>query len=113
MTPQARTLVESLWEQLLDEPFDLRLLAERVIHDCGVDAGDRSANDIRQLFLGRLENRWCDVAFAFNEALACYQVYEISRAEFVCAIFMSLALAEAIKRGEVDVHNAFFQIQNL
>ena len=105
-----RIIIKSVWSELLGVPFDIRKLAERILHDGGVDAAQVGVDDIKDLFDGKFNNAWGEIAFAFDEMLCCYLDRNISNEEFVTGIFISLYLSEAIGEGHGDWEFSFDKI---
>ncbi len=113
MSAAKRQLIESLWRELAGTRFDVRRFAQGVVHDAGVDIGDLREADIRRLYEASLCDNWGEVAFAFNEMLACYTASPVSHEEFVRAVFVALYLSEAIARGHGEWSLSFDKVLKL
>jgi hypothetical protein len=110
MCTDAEKLIPLVWLSVHATPFDVQKLSIDVINYCGVDNANLTPSEIESLFLGTLTERWGDIAFAFDEALAVAASTPIDGSEFVVAVFMSLYLAEAIRRGHGDWELSFDKI---
>lgn len=99
MSTNAIKIVQSLSKNLLGSPFDIKRQSVLVVHDAGVDAHKLTAEDVEKAYNGLLKDRWAEVAFTFDEVLAKYSVIDLSNEDFVRAIFVSLILTDAIRRG--------------
>ena len=110
MCSMKRKIVESLWRELLDLPFDIERMSNDVIRDCGMDGDGLTARDVEALYMGQLKGRWNDIAFSFNEVLGFYCVGDLGNEEFVRAIFVSLYLGQAIDHGSGDWEFSFDKI---
>ena len=110
MCKTKRKIIKSFWSDLVESPFDIHKLSERVIFDCGVDATGLAVDDLVALFYGKYEKNWHRIAFAFDEVLACYSIEKLSNEEFVQFIFVSLFLAESTQHNEGDLWFSFNKI---
>lgn len=106
MKTHLESVMQFVCTEVLDRDFNVEDIADDIIVEFGVDAGEIIAADIIDLSSGNSVSSsviYSDLAFACQEALASYSVGELDDEEYVRACFTALLYAEAMKHGHGEL----------
>ena len=98
-------LIAPIWVRLTQTPFNASDLADKLLHDGGLDISDFTKEDLICLMEDRFQGEWSKVVFSFSELLAYYANSELTNVQAVAWCFSVLIIGKASRNLVTDWGN--------